>query len=285
MHVQHFYEARTSTLSYVVHDEASKAAVLIDAVLDYDGPSGRTGTESAERIAEWIDAQGLDLQWVLETHPHADHLTAGPWFRERYGAQYAIGSGITAVQQTWKELLNLGEGFATDGSQFDRLLEDGDELQIGGLTLRAFLTEGHTPSSMSYLIEDALFVGDLIFLPDAGTARCDFPGGSAEQMWESVHRLYRELPEETVAYTNHDYQPGGRELRCSATLGEQKAKNVHIREEVSKEDFVALRAELEAGKPVPTLLFPAVQVNIDGGRLPAAEGNGISYLKIPLNAI
>ncbi len=285
MKVQHFYDTTTGTLSYLISDEGSRAAVLIDPVLDFDAPSGRTWTENADAIAAHIEEHDLDLKWVLETHPHADHLTAAPYFAKRFGAKTAVGAGITKVQEVWKDLLDLGDDFATDGSQFDCLLADGDTLEFGGLTLRALLTEGHTPSSMSYLIEDAIFVGDLVFLPDAGTARCDFPGGSAEQMWDSVHRLYDELPDTTRIYTNHDYQPGGRELQCCATVAEQKASNVHIAEKVSKGEFVALRSKLEDGKPVPRLLFPAVQVNIDGGRMPRPSASGTSFLKIPLNLL
>ena len=282
MKIQHFYDTRTSTLTYVVFDEASRSAVVIDPVLDFDVKSGRVFHESVERVAAFLDAEELELLYALDTHPHADHLTALPWFRQRYGAKTAISAGIRAVQETWCERFNLGPDFPVDGSQFDVLLEDGEQLGAGALVVEALLTEGHTPASMTFKIGDALFVGDLIFMPDAGTARCDFPGGSAAVLYDSVQRLYA-FPDETRVFTLHDYQPGGRELRFESTVGEQKRENVHIREGVTQEEFVALRAKLEAGKEVPTLLFPAVQVNIDGGRLPQPESNGVSYMKLPLN--
>ena len=282
MKIQHFYDPRTSTLTYVVFDEASRSAVVIDPVLDFDVKSGRVYHESVECVAAFLDAEELELLYALDTHPHADHLTALPWFRQRYGAKTAISAGIRAVQETWCERFNLGPDFPVDGSQFDVLLEDGEQLGAGALVVEALLTEGHTPASMTFKIGDALFVGDLIFMPDAGTARCDFPGGSAAVLYDSVQRLYA-FPDETRVFTLHDYQPGGRELRFESTVGEQKRENVHIREGVTQEEFVALRAKLEAGKEVPTLLFPAVQVNIDGGRLPQPESNGVSYMKLPLN--
>lgn len=282
MKIQHFYDPRTATLTYVVFDEASRSAVVIDPVLDFDVKSGRVYHESVERVAAFLDAEELELLYALDTHPHADHLTALSWFGQRYGAKTAISAGIRAVQETWRERFNLGSALPIDGSQFDVLLEDGRQLSAGALEIEALLTEGHTPASMTFKVGDALFVGDLIFMPDAGTARCDFPGGSAAVLYDSVQRLYA-FPDETRVFTLHDYQPGGRELRFESTVGEQKRENVHIREGVTQEEFVALRAKLEAGKEVPTLLFPAVQVNIDGGRLPQPESNGVSYMKLPLN--
>ena len=282
MRIQHFFDERTSTLTYLVWDEDSRQAVLIDPVLDFDPASGRTWYESAERVGEALRREGLDLAWALDTHPHADHLSALPWFREQFGARTGIGKGITRVQETWKEIFHLPEDFPTDGRQWDVLLEDGQVLEAGSLQVEALLTEGHTPASMSYRIGDALFVGDLLFMPDSGTARTDFPGGDAGQMYDSVQRLYR-LPDETRVFTCHDYQPGGRELRFQSTVGEEKKENIHIREGISREDFIALRQRLEEGKPLPRLLFPSVQVNIRGGRLPDPEANGVAYLKIPLN--
>lgn len=282
MRIQHFFDERTSTLTYLVWDEDSRQAVLIDPVLDFDPASGRTWYESAERVGDAIRKEGLDLAWALDTHPHADHLSSLPWFQEEFGARTGIGKGITRVQETWKEIFHLPEDFPTDGRQWDLLLEDGQILEAGPLKVEALLTEGHTPASMSYRIGDALFVGDLLFMPDSGTARTDFPGGDAGQMYDSVQRLYR-LPDATRVFTCHDYQPGGRELRFQSTVGEEKKENIHIHEGVSREEFIALRRRLEDGKPLPKLLFPSVQVNIRGGRLPEPEANGVAYLKIPLN--
>ena len=283
MKVQHFYDPRSCALTYVVFDEPSGAAVVIDPVLDFDPRSGRVFHESVEKVGAFVDEHELDLAYALDTHPHADHLTGAPWFRERYGAKTGIGAGIRAVQETWSETFNLGPDFPVDGSQFDVLLEDGQRLAFGAMELEALLTEGHTPASMTFKVEDALFVGDLLFMPDTGTARCDFPGGSAAVMYDAVQRLYT-LPDETRLFTLHDYQPGGRKLRFESTIGEEQRANVHLRKGVTKAEFVALRTQLEEGKGVPTLLFPSVQVNIDGGRLPRPEGNGVSYMKIPINA-
>lgn len=282
MRVQHFFDPRTYTLSYVVFDEATKDAVVIDPVLDYDPKSGTTWNETAESMAAFISDNGLKLHYALDTHPHADHLTSLPWFRERFGAKTVISSGIDAVQETWQELFNLGSDLATDGSQFDVLLDDGQTLKAGSLEVRGLLTEGHTPASMTYQIGDAIFVGDLLFMPDSGTARCDFPGGSAAVMFDAVNSIYQ-LPDATRVFTGHDYQPGGRELRFESTIGAQKSGNVHLNARTTRDEFVALRTKLEKGKEMPTLLFPAVQVNIAGGQLPKAESNGRSYLKIPLN--
>ena len=280
MKIKHFYDARTSTLSYVVSE--GKSAVVIDPVLDYDPKSGKTFTESIEAIEAYVDAEGLDLQYALDTHPHADHVTGLATMRERRGIKTAISAGICEVQKVWKGLFGFGEELKTDGSQFDLLLEDGQVLEVGELRVEAILTEGHTPASMTFKIEDALFVGDLIFMPDQGTARSDFPGGSAATMHAAINKLY-ELPDETRVFTLHDYQPGGREMLFQTTIGEEKARNKHISAETTVEEFVALRKEIETGKPAPTLLYPAVQLNIRGGILPPAEANGVSYLKIPLN--
>ena len=217
MEIQHFYDPRTWNLTYVVHD--GKDAVVIDSVLDYDPASGRTFSESCDAVGAYLDERGLTLRWALDTHPHADHLSGMAHLRRTRGCKTAIGAGIEGVQATWKAIFNFGDEFLTDGSQFDRLLHDGDVLEVGSLKIEAMLTEGHTPASLTYKVEDALFVGDLLFMPDQGTARSDFPGGSAVQMYESVQRLYG-LPFETRVFTNHDYQPGGRELRFMATIGE-----------------------------------------------------------------
>lgn len=279
MEIQHFYDERTGSLTYVVHD--GEVAVVIDPVLDYDPKSGRVFTESADKLEAYLDEQKLELRYVLDTHPHADHLTAAAHLKQKRGCQTVIGAGITTVQQTWKGIFNL-PWLKTDGSQFDVLIEDGGKLEAGSLVIEAILTEGHTPASFTYKIGDALFVGDLIFVPDSGTARCDFPGGSAAVMYQAIQKLYQ-LPDETRVFTLHDYKPGGRELQFQSTIGEEKAKNKHLPADTSEEEFVALRHELEADKPAPTLLFPSVQVNINGGVLPPAEENGVAFLKIPLN--
>jgi glyoxylase-like metal-dependent hydrolase (beta-lactamase superfamily II) len=283
MQVQHFFDPRTSSLTYVVHDPATRDAVVIDPVTDYDPKSGRVGHESAEKVAVWLRENDLRLHFALDTHPHADHLTALPWFREHFGARTGISSGITRIQETWREVFHLGPDFPVDGRQFDVLLREGQPMEAGSLRIDPLLTEGHTPASMTFAIGDALFVGDLLFMPDAGTARCDFPGGSAATMYQAVHSLYRRFPDSTRVFTLHDYQPGGRALAFQSTLGEQRRENIHIHEGITQEQFVELRARLEQGKELPTLLFPSVQVNIAGGALPPPESNGVSYLKIPLN--
>lgn len=282
MQIKHFFDPRTWNLTYVVHE--GKDAVVIDSVLDYDPRDGKVFTESCDAVEAYLDEHGLTLHWALDTHPHADHLSGQAHLRRVRGCKTAIGAGIERVQATWKGIFNLGDEFKTDGSQFDRLLADGEVLEVGALKIEVLLTEGHTPASLTYKIGDALFVGDLVFMPDQGTARSDFPGGSAQQMYESVQRIYA-YPDETRVFTNHDYQPGGRELRYTCTVGELKASNQHLNAETTLEEFVALRKRLEDGKPAPTLLFPAVQVNIRGGDLPPPEANGVAYLKVPLNAL
>ncbi len=282
MKIQHFYDERTGTLSYVVADDASRTAVVIDSVADYDISSGRVWFESAETIARFLDESGYGVPFVLDTHAHADHLTAAPFFKERYGAKTVIGASITKVQQTFKLFFNLGDEVPDDGSQFDVLLQDYEKLDVGPFEVEAIPTPGHTPASITYRIEDALFVGDLLFQPDSGTARCDFPGGSSAEQYDSIQKLF-ELPESTRVFTLHDYQPGGRDLAFESTIGEQRRDNVDIRDGISKEEYVAKRNAAERGKPVPNLILPSVQVNINGGVLPQAESNGVRYLRFPIN--
>lgn len=282
MNIQHFYDQRTGTLSYVVSDDAEKRAVVIDPVMDYEARSGRVYFESAESIAAYLDGRGLAVPFVLDTHAHADHLSALQFFKERYGSRTVIGAGIPAVQRTFKAFFDLGEEVPGDGSQFDVLLGDHEVLDVGPFAIEALPTAGHTPASLSYRIGDAVFVGDTLFQPDAGTARCDFPGGSAAELYDSIQRLFA-LPEATRVFTLHDYQPGGRELAFESTIGQQRRENVHVRDGVSKQEFVELRARLEEGKEVPKLILPAVQVNIDAGRLPAPANSGRRYLKVPIN--
>jgi glyoxylase-like metal-dependent hydrolase (beta-lactamase superfamily II) len=282
MKIQHFYDERTHSITYLVYDPGTQAAVIIDPVLDFDPNRARTFTESAETAAAYIDEHRLQLAYALDTHPHADHLTALPYFKNRYGCQTVVGKKICQVQETWRDIYNLGDNFPVDGRQFDLLVDDGDRLDVGGLRIDVIETHGHTPACVSCKVGDAVFVGDLLFQPDSGTGRCDFPGGSAAQEYDSIQKLYR-LPEETRLFTLHDYQPGGRELRFESTVGEQKRSNVHLSGGVSKEEFVALHERLEKGKALPGLLFPALQINIAGGALPGPESNGVSYLKFPLN--
>jgi glyoxylase-like metal-dependent hydrolase (beta-lactamase superfamily II) len=284
MKIQHFYDEATATLSYVVWDEAARTALLIDSLLDFDPKSGRTSDRSCQSIARFLEERRLSLPLVLDTHAHADHLTGMAFFRERFGARTAIGAEIRQVQSIFRRIFGLGDAFPVDGSQFDVLLGEGDALEAGPLRVEAFHTPGHTPACMSYRIGDALFVGDCLFMPDYGTARCDFPGGSAELLYDSIQRLYA-LPEATRVFTGHDYRPGGRPLRFESTIGEQKRANVQLSQSTTRPAFVSFRKTRDATLELPTLILPSIQVNIRAGRLPEPESNGVSYLKIPLNAI
>jgi glyoxylase-like metal-dependent hydrolase (beta-lactamase superfamily II) len=283
MHVEPFYDPATFTLTYLVHDEATGDAVLIDPVLEYDALRVRTSTESVECIARYVREKNLRLHYVLETHAHADHLSGSQWFRRRFEAKTVIGARIADVQRTFKPIFDLPDAFAVDGSQFDRLLEDGEVLEAGSLRIEAIATPGHTPACMSYRIGDAVFTGDALFLEDYGTGRCDFPGGDADALYHSVHdRLYA-LPDETRVFVGHDYQPGGRAVRWESTIGKQKAENVQLKASTTKAEFVKFRQERDATLAPPRLLYPSVQVNIDAGRLPAPHANGARYLQLPLN--
>jgi glyoxylase-like metal-dependent hydrolase (beta-lactamase superfamily II) len=283
MEVKAFFDPTTATLSYLAFDPVERVGVLIDPVADFDPASGGVSHESAAKVAEAIDELGLRIPWVLETHAHADHLSAAPWWKERTGASTVIGFQIIEVQRTFRNFFNLGPDFPVDGSQFDRLVGEGEVIEAGPLRIEAMHTPGHTPACISYRIGDVVFVGDTLFQPDHGTARCDFPGGSAAGLYDSIRRLYA-LPDETRLFTCHDYQPGGRELRFESTVGEQKAHNVQLDEKTRREDFIQFREARDATLTMPTLILPAIQVNIRGGELPAPESNGRSYLKIPLNA-
>lgn len=283
MRVQHFYDPRTGTISYVVACEASKTGVVIDPVLDYDPKAARVFHESFEAMASWLDAGSYQVPYALDTHPHADHMSAVRCFAERNGSKTVIGRGFVEVQKTFAELLQLGPEVPLDGSQYDVLLDDGDEVDVGTFRIVAIATPGHTPASMSFLVGGAVFVGDLLFQPDSGTARCDFPGGSAKELYASIQRIYA-LPATTMIYTLHDYQPGGRKLAFESSVAVQKRSNVHLRDGVSEAAFVKLREALEKGKPAPNLILPSLQVNLRGGALPAAAANGIRYLTIPINA-
>jgi glyoxylase-like metal-dependent hydrolase (beta-lactamase superfamily II) len=280
MEIQHFFDPATSTLTYVVHD--TETGVVIDPVLDYDPKSARTSCKSAEAIAQYIDDRHLAVPYVIDTHAHADHLTAMPFFKKRYGARTVTGSRIGEVQRSFRDIYNLGADFAVDGRQFDLLLDEGQELEIGSFVVHAMHTPGHTPAHMSWQIGDTLFVGDTLFMPDYGTARCDFPGGSAEQLFDSIQRIYA-LPASTRLFMCHDYQPGGRELRFVTTVAEQKRANIQLREGTTKQEYANIRKKRDAQLDMPALILPAIQINIRAGEFPMPEANGTAYLKIPLN--
>ena len=282
--VSPFFHAPTSTWTYVVADPGSRAAVIIDPVLDYDWRSGRTGTASANHVVAHCTQARLRVAWILETHAHADHLSGVPYFRERYRSKTVIGWKLPQIQKLWAKLLHLGADFPVDGRQWDVLLEDGQSLDVGPFAIEAISTPGHTPACVTYRIGDALFVGDTVFMPDSGSARCDFPGGDARALYRSVRRLY-ELPAETRVFVCHDYSPGGRPARCETTIAEQKAANTHIRDGVSEDEYVAMRSARDATLDVPNLLIPAVQVNIRAGHLPPPERDGVRYLRVPLDVL
>jgi glyoxylase-like metal-dependent hydrolase (beta-lactamase superfamily II) len=279
-----FFHAPTGTWTYVVADPASRAAAVIDPVLDYDWRSGRTGTKSADALVAHCASERLEVAWILETHAHADHLSAAPYLQTPLGGRIAIGRGILQVQATFKRIFGLGADFAADGSQFDVLLADGDRIDLGAITGRVIAAPGHTSDSVAYLIGDALFVGDTVFMPDGGSARCDFPGGDAAELYRTVQRLYG-LPAATRMFVCHDYSPGGREPRCETTVGAQREGNIHVRDGVSEASFVEMRRTRDATLDVPNLIIPSVQANIRAGRLPPPEADGVSYLKVPLNVL
>jgi len=279
MKIQHFFDEATGTLSYVVH--ADRTGVVIDPVRDYDPKSGRVSWASSEKIAAYVERERLSIPYVIDTHAHADHLTGIPFFRERFGARSVTGARVGEVQRAFRDVFNLGESFPVDGRQFDVLVEEDERLGFGSLEVEALHTPGHTPAHMSWKIGDAVFVGDTLFMPDYGSARCDFPGGSAAELYDSIQRLYA-MPAETRLFLCHDYMPGGRPLAFEATVGEQKRSNIQIDARTTREAYVALREKRDAGLDAPTLLLPSIQVNIRAGELPAPESNGVSYLKIPI---
>ena len=279
-----FLHADSNTWSYVASDPATRTAAIIDPVLDFDAKSGRTGTSSAQSLLDHARRQALDVRWLLETHAHADHLSAGHWLKQQLPhATLAIGAGIRMVQATFRPLFNAE--FAIDGSQFDRLFEDAEDFSVGGISARVIAVPGHTPDSVAYLIGDALFTGDSLFMPDGGSARCDFPGGDAATLYRSIQWLFSELADETRVFVCHDYGPGGRALAHETTIGAQKRDNIHLRGGIDEAAFVATRTTRDATLPVPALLLPALQVNLRGGALPEPEDNGVRYLKIPLDRL
>lgn len=282
--VQSFYDPATFTFTYVVYDRDGGRAAVVDPVLDYDPASARTSTASADRVLAFVREHALTVDWIFETHAHADHLTAAAHLKRETGAKVAIGRGITRVQERFKTLFGLEPEFPTDGRQFDRLFADGDTFAIGELEARAIATPGHTDDSLTYLVGDAAFVGDTVFAPDTGTARVDFPGGDARKLYRSIRTLF-DLPADTRLFLCHDYPPDDREPRAQSSLDEQKQRNVHVGGEAEEEAFVKMRTERDAGLAVPRLILPALQVNIRAGELPPPDANGIRYLRLPLNQL
>ncbi|WP_249675036.1 MBL fold metallo-hydrolase [Pseudomonas abieticivorans] len=283
--IQPFFDSGSCTFSYVVYQADGSPCAIIDSVLDYDHKSGRTGTTQADEIAAFVRSHGLQVQWLLETHAHADHLSAAPYLRSLLGGKIAIGEGIRQVQKVFKSVFNLEPTFRLDGSQFDHLLAPGETFSIGNLQACAVHVPGHTPADMAFVLEQHwVFVGDTLFMPDVGTARCDFPGGDAHQLYRSIRHLLG-YPADTHLYVCHDYPPQTRTEQCHTTVGEQRRGNLHVRDGVSEEQFVEMRSTRDADLPMPVLLMPAVQVNIRAGELPPAEDNGVRYLKIPLDRL
>ena len=281
---QAFYDPKTWTVTYVVSDPATQRAAVIDPVLDYDFKSGHTSTASADQVLAYLAERALGVDWILETHAHADHLSGARYLQQRVGGRIAIGENIRAVQATFKKLYNLERSFLPDGSQFDHLFKDGETFRIGEVEVTAMLVPGHTPADMAYLIDGSVFVGDTLFMPDVGSARADFPGGDAHQLYRSMHRLLA-LPPETTMYVCHDYPPAAREPRWQTTVAEQRAHNIHVRDGIGEDEFVAMRQARDATLEVPTLILPSIQVNVRAGQLPPADENGVSYLRIPLNSL
>ena len=280
-----FFDEATHTVTHVVHDPATLRAAIIDSVLDYDPAAGRTGFDSADRIVDHAASRGLTVDWVMETHAHADHLSAAPYLQQKLGGKLAIGRDIVRVQDVFGKIFNAGSDFACNGSQFDHLFDDGERFAIGELEAIALHVPGHTPADMAYVVGDCAFVGDTMFMPDYGTARTDFPGGCARQLYRSIRRLLS-LPDGTRLFLCHDYKaPGREEYRWETTVGEQRAGNVHIHDGVTEEEFFAMRTGRDQTLPMPALIMPSVQVNMRGGRLPDPEGNGVRYIRIPVNAL
>jgi glyoxylase-like metal-dependent hydrolase (beta-lactamase superfamily II) len=282
--IREFFDKKTWTLTYAVWDEKTRDAVVIDPVMDYDPASSKTSEDSAEEVIGFLRVQNLKLHYILETHAHADHLSGSQILKREYPeAKIAIGERITAVQEVFKGVFGLPENFKTDGSQFDRLLKDGEEFEAGTLKIKTIFTPGHTPACASYYIDGNVFVGDALFMPDYGTGRCDFPSGSAEALYHSVHDRLYELPDDTKVYTGHDYLPNGRPLKFMSTIAEEKAGNIQLKAETALKDFIRFRTERDRKLAAPNLLLPSVQVNIDAGRLPEPSINGKRYLRIPVS--
>lgn len=282
--IQPFFDPVTGTVSYVVYDEPEGNCAIIDSVLDYDPKAGKTNTASADMLIAFIQEQHLSVQWILETHAHADHLTAAHYLEQKLGGKTAIGSLIPVVQDVFKTLFNMEPEFTTDGSQFDHLLSDGEIFTVGKLSAKAISGPGHTPADLAYQFGDAIFIGDTLFMPDVGTARADFPGGDARQLYRSIRKLL-DFPAETRLFMCHDYPPNNRPPQWQSTVAQERLNNIHVHDGVTEDDFVAMRTARDSTLEMPVLMLPAVQVNVRAGRMPPAENNGISYLKIPLNVL
>ncbi|WP_215761353.1 MBL fold metallo-hydrolase [Acetobacter sp. P1H12_c] len=283
--VKTFFDEATFTASHVVHDPETKAAAVVDSVLDYDAASGRTRYDSTQKIVDYVRAEGLKVEWQLETHAHADHLSAAPWLQEQVGGKLGIGADIVRVQEVFGKIFNAGTRFARDGSQFDHLFHDGDQFQIGSLKATVLHVPGHTPADMAFVIGDAAFIGDTLFMPDYGTARADFPGGDARMLFHSIRRLLT-LPDQTRLFLCHDYKaPGRTEFAWETTVGAERAYNIHVHDGVPEEDFVTMRTKRDSTLSLPNLIMPSVQINIRGGHMPEPEENGVSYIKIPINTL
>jgi glyoxylase-like metal-dependent hydrolase (beta-lactamase superfamily II) len=278
-----FFDKRTSSIQYVVSDPATKDCAIIDPVLDFDEKSGATGTQNADKILAYVEKHGLKVQWILDTHPHADHFSAARYLKEKKGAPTAIGERVVEVQKLWKDIYNWPD-FPTDGSQWDKVFAEGETFKLGTIDVKVMFSPGHTLASITYVIGDAAFVHDTLFMPDSGTARADFPGGSASRLWNSIQAILA-LPDDTRIFTGHDYQPDGREPLWESTVAEQKAKNTHISKARSEAEFVAIREARDKTLPMPKLILHSLQVNMNGGRLPEPESNGRRYLKLPLDAL
>jgi len=281
---QAFFDPETGTVTYVVSDNQTGHAAIIDPVLDYDFKSGRTGTTSADRVRAYLADKQLHVDWILETHAHADHLSGAHYLKAHVGGRIAIGENIRAVQSTFKAVFNLEPSFPPDGSQFDHLFKEGETFKIGDVEATALLVPGHTPADMAYRVEDSVFVGDTLFMPDVGTARADFPGGDVHALYRSIRKLLA-LPQETRMFVCHDYPPASRTPQWQTTVGEQRANNIHVHDGVTEDAFVALRTARDATLEMPTLILPSIQVNVRAGGLPPPEDNGITYLKIPVNTL
>ena len=282
--VHGIFDKATWTITYIVHQGIGSACAIIDSVLDYDPKSGRTTTTSAEKVVEYVKAHQLQVEWILETHAHADHVSAAPYLKKHLGGKIAIGDHITQVQKVFKGIFNLEEGFKQDGSQFDQLLASDEEFKVGELVGKVLFVPGHTPACVAYQFGDAVFVGDTMFMPDVGTARCDFPGGDARTLYASTRKILS-LPAQTRLFMCHDYPPTDREIAFETTVAEQRAKNIHVHDGITEAQFVEMRTKRDATLEMPVLILPAVQINIRAGELPPKEANGVSYVKIPLNAL
>lgn len=282
--VHGIFDPATWTVSYIVHHGPGTACAIIDSVLDYDPKSGRTRTTSADKVVAYVQENQLRVEWILETHAHADHITAAPYLKQKLGGKVAIGHQITAVQKVFKGVFNLEPEFKQDGSQFDALLKDDEEFTIGDLRAKVLAVPGHTPACVAYQVGDAVFVGDTLFMPDVGSARCDFPGGDAKTLYASTRKLLS-LPAQTRLFMCHDYPPNNRPVAYATTVAEQRAKNIHVHDGISEAQFVQMRTQRDATLDMPVLILPAVQINIRAGAMPPKEANGVAYLKIPINAV